>query len=596
MIQQRLAQLREQMAQRNIAVYVVPTADFHDSEYVGAHFKAREFITGFTGSAGTVVITMKEAGLWTDARYFLQAERQLAGTTVTLYKIGEEGVLTVKEYIESTLKEGECIGFDGRVVSGSFGRELKEIADRKKGSLSVDEDLIDLIWTDRPALPKEPVWVLKEQFSGQSTADKIKAVRKVMEEKGVSLHLMTSLYDIAWLLNVRGNDIEYVPVVLSYLALSLDTCIWFVQEEALDIEVKEYLKKNGIAICPYESFYDYVKAIAAEEKILMNSSVVNYRICSSIPDGAEIVDGPDPTVRMKAVKNETELANIKAAHVKDAVAMCKFMYWLKKNVGAIPMTELSVSDYLEELRSQQEGYIELSFETICGYAEHGAIVHYAATLETDAALKPEGLLLVDSGGHYLEGTTDITRTFALGPVTDEMKADFTRVCRSNINLADAKFLYGCSGMNLDIIAREPFWEVDMDYKHGTGHGVGYVLNVHEGPNGFRWKASPERSEGSILEAGMITTDEPGIYLEGKYGIRTENELVCRKGEKNEYGQFMYFENITYVPVDLDALDPEQMSPVERARLNRYHKLVYRTVAPLLNEEERGFLKEYTREI
>jgi Xaa-Pro aminopeptidase len=407
---------------------------------------------------------------------------------------------------------------------------------------------------------------------------------------------MSSLYDIAWLLNVRGGDISYVPVVLSYLAMDKDSCIWFMQEEILNDELKAYLSANGITTRPYDSFYDYVKEIPAGRKVLMNTKVANYRITSSLPAGVTLIDEPDPTEHMKAIKNPVQIENIRKAHEKDAVAMIHFMYWLKTNVGKIPMTELSASDYLEELRRQQEGCLDLSFDTICGYGEHGAIVHYSATKETDIAIEPEGFLLVDSGGHYLEGTTDITRTFALGPVTDEMKSDFTRVCRSNMNLANVRFLHGCTGLNLDIVARAPFWEAELDYKHGTGHGVGYVLNVHEGPNGFRWRQSADRSEGSVLEEGMVTTDEPGIYLEGKYGIRTENELICCKGTKNEYGQFMYFENVTYVPIDLDAIDPEQMTTVEKKYLNDYHKMVFEKMAPYFAGEELEFLKKYTREI
>ncbi len=594
MIQERLAALREEMKKRNIAIYVVPTADFHESEYVGTHFKARTFITGFTGSAGTAVITLMEAGLWTDGRYFVQAAKQLEGTTVTLYRMGEDGVPTINEYIKSTLKEGGCIGFDGRVINGHWGEEFKKIADEKHGSLYVDEDLIDLIWEDRPAMSCEKAWILDEQYSGRSTADKMAAVRAEMDTKGATVHLMSSLYDIAWLLNVRGNDISYVPVVLSYLAMTKDSCIWFLQEEIVDEKLRRYLDENGIQTKPYDSFYDYVKTLA-NETILMNRSVVNYRICNNIADSNQIIDDVDPTTPLKAVKNQVEVDNTRNAHVKDAVAMCKFMYWLKKNVGKIPMTEISASDYLAELRARQEGFLDLSFDTICGYADHGAIVHYAATPESDVALKPEGLLLVDSGGHYLEGTTDITRTFALGPVTDEMKADFTRVCRSNMNLANVRFLHGCTGRNIDIVAREPLWEAGMDYKHGTGHGVGYVLNVHEGPNSFRWQNSAISKE-CVFEEGMITTDEPGIYIEGKYGIRTENELVCRKGEKNEFGQFMYFENITYVPIDLDAIDPDQMTSTEKNRLNSYHENVYRVVSPFLEGEELAWLKQATRAI
>ena len=595
MIQERLAALREEMKKRNIAIYVVPTADFHESEYVGSYFKARKFITGFTGSAGTAVITLTEAGLWTDGRYFVQAAKQLEGTTVTLYKMGMEGVPRVNEYIENTLAEGACLGFDGRVVNGGWGKELEEIVAKKHGSLYVDEDLIDLIWKDRPAMSAEPVRILDMAYTGKSTKEKLADVRAVMKEKGAQLHLMSSLYDIAWLLNVRGNDISYVPVVLSFLALSEDSCTWFVQEQIVTEELKAYLTENGITTQPYESFYDYVKNIHVD-KVLMNKQVANYRICNNIPASVEVLDEKDPTERMKAIKNETEVRNTRNAHVKDAVAMCRFMYWLKKNVGKIPMTEISVSDYLEQLRAEQEGFLDLSFDTICGYADHGAIVHYSATPESDVPLKPEGLLLVDSGGHYLEGTTDITRTFVLGPITDEMKADFTRVCRSNMNLANVRFLHGCTGINLDVIAREPFWEANLDYNHGTGHGVGYILNVHEGPNAFRCQKSAGRSEDSVLEEGMITTDEPGIYIEGKYGIRLENELLCCKGEKNEYGQFMYFENITYVPFDLDAIDPEQMTSVERSRLNEYHAKVYEVVSPYLEGEEKAWLKEATRAI
>ena len=595
-IPERLSALRTEMKKRNIAIYVVPTADFHESEYVGEYFKARKFITGFTGSAGTAVITMTDAGLWTDARYFLQAEKQLEGSTVTLYKMAEEGVPTVTEYVEKTLKEGEIIGFDGRVINSSLGKKFLAIAEKKSGKLYVDEDLVDLVWTDRPEMSKEPVWIFDEQYVGESVESKLSAVRKKMEEKGASIHLMASLYDIAWLLNVRGNDISYVPVVLSYLAITKDSCVWFVQEEVVDDTLAAYLAKNNIATKPYDSFYDFVKGISSDEVVLMNTSVMNYRIVNSIPQNVKVIDEVDPSVLLKSIKNPVQMENIRIAHKKDAVAMIKFMYWLKKNVGKIPMTEISVSDYLESLRREQDGCLDLSFDTICGYAEHGAIVHYSATPESDVPLQAKGLLLVDSGGHYLEGTTDITRTFVLGPITEEEKEDFTRVCRSNINLAAARFLYGCSGMNLDIIAREPFWEVGMDYKHGTGHGVGYVLNVHEGPNGFRWRQSPDRSEGATLEEGMVTTDEPGIYIEGKYGVRTENELICRKGEKNEYGQFMYFENVTYVPIDLDAILPEKMTSVERQRLNDYHKMVYDTMAPYFSGEELEFLKEYTRAI
>ena len=585
MVRERLQKLRAEMAKRNIDIYVVPTADFHESEYVGEHFKARKFITGFTGSAGTAVITMIEAGLWTDGRYFVQAAKQLEGSTIELRKMGEEGVPTVDEYIENTLKEGQCLGFDGRVVNGAWGKKLSEIVAKKNGSMSVDEDLIDLIWEDRPALSKAPVMIFDNKYTGKDIKEKFADVRAKMEENGATVHLISSLYDIAWLLNVRGGDINYVPVVLSYLSITKDACTWFLQEEIITPELKAYLDANDIKTAPYDSFYEYVKNIGADETVMMNTKVVNYRICSNIPKSAKVVDCPDPTVLMKAVKNEVEIDNARKAHLKDAVAMCKFMYWLKTNVGKIPMTELSVSKYLADLRAEQEGFLDLSFETICGYAEHGAIVHYSATPESDKEILPESFLLVDSGGHYLEGTTDITRTFALGEVTDEMKDMFTRVLRSNINLASAKFRQGCCGLNFDILARAPFWDIDMDYNHGTGHGVGNVLNVHEGPNSFHWRAYPGRSSDSEILAGMITTDEPGVYLEGKFGIRTENELVARLGTKNEYGQFMYFENLTYVPVDLDAVDPSQMTDAEKTYLNNYHADIYEKISPYLSADE-----------
>ncbi|MEE1027188.1 MAG: aminopeptidase P family protein [Agathobacter sp.] len=596
MIQQRLACLRNEMQKRNIAVYIVPTSDFHESEYVGEYFKARQFISGFTGSAGVAVITLFEAKLWTDGRYFIQAQKQLEGTTITLMKMGQEGVPTVDEYIENILSEKQVLAFDGRVINGTWGTKLKKIADRKKASVYDKEDLIDIIWNDRPPLAKNPAIIFEQKYAGESTAVKLLKVRDKMKEYDADIHLLSSLTDIAWLLNIRGSDISYVPVVLSYLSISNDECIWFIQEEILTEELEEYLDDFGIKTAPYNSFYEYVSSISSNKKVLMDCSVINYRICNCIPDGVEILDKQGPTVVMKAIKNNKQIDNLRKAHTKDAVAMIKFMYWLKTNIGKDTITEISASDYLSSLRQEQEGFLDLSFDTISGYAEHGAIVHYSATSETDIELKPEGLLLVDSGGHYLEGTTDITRTFALGPLTDEMKADFTRVCRANINLAATQFRYGCSGYNLDIIARQPFWEAGLDFNHGTGHGVGYVLNVHEGPNGFRWRVPQNASEICVLEEGMVTTDEPGIYIEGKYGIRTENELVCRKGIKNEYGQFMYFENLTYVPIDLDAIEPDQMSAVEKDRLNDYHAFVYEKMSPYFDGDELEFLKKYTRAI
>lgn len=596
MIPERLQALRAEMAKRGIDIYVVPTADFHESEYVGEYFKARAFMTGFTGSAGTAVITQTEAGLWTDGRYFVQAERQLAGSGVTLFRMAEEGVPTIDEYLEEKLPECGCLGFDGRVVNSTWGKKLLGIAEKKNGRLYVDEDLVDIIWTNRPELPKTSPFILEEKYAGKSTAAKLADVREKMREAGADTHILTCLYDIAWLLNVRAHDIKCVPVILSYLVMNETDCIWFLQEEVLDDTLKAYLKENQITTRPYQDIYEYVKTIPATAKVLMNESGVNYRIRNSLANGIEVIDQANPTELMRAIKNPVEVDNTRAAHVKDGVAFTKFMYWLKTNIGKIPMTEISASDYLEERRKEQEGFIEISFNTISAYGANAAMMHYSATPESNAELKPEGFLLVDSGGHYYEGTTDITRTMALGPITDEMRLHFTTVCRSNLNLANAKFLYGCCGLNLDILSRGPLWDMNIDYKCGTGHGVGYILNVHEGPNGFRWRIVPERKDSGTLEEGMITTDEPGVYLEGKYGIRTENELVCHKGEKNEYGQFMYFENITYAPIDLDAIDPDEMTGREKKMLNEYHAMVYRVLSPYMTEEENEWLKHYTRAI
>ena len=596
MIPERIQRLRAEMQKRGIDMYVVPTADFHESEYVGAHFKAREYITGFTGSAGTAIVTKDEALLWTDGRYFLQAADQLEGTGVTLCRMGEPGVPKITEYITANLPEGGVLGFDGRVINASLGASFRAIAEKKHASLAVSEDLIGIIWDDRPELSHAPVRILPLEYSGKPMAEKVAAVREEMKKKGADVHLLTSLYDIAWLLNVRGGDIDYVPVVLSYLALTDTECLWFVQDKVLTPELRAYLAENGVETRPYESFYDYAASIPAGKTVLLDKGVCNYRLVSELGEGVKAVQAINPTVFMKAVKNETELKNTVNAHIKDGVAVCKFTYWLKKNIGKIPMTELSASAYLAARRAEQEGFLDLSFETICAYGAHGAVIHYEPTPETDIPLEPHGLLLVDSGGHYLEGTTDITRTYALGPITDAERADFTRTLRSHLNLANARFVYGVTGLNLDVLARGPLWEVGMDYKHGTGHGVGHILNVHEGPNGFRWRESPDRSEGSVLEEGMITTDEPGIYIAGSHGGRIESELLCRRGEKNEYGQFMYFQNLTYAPIDLDAVDVDTLTSTERRQLNEYHAGVYKTIAPLLTEEERTWLREATRAI
>ena len=591
MIPERLTALREEMKRRSIDIYVVPTADFHESEYVGEHFKARKFITGFTGSAGTAVITLKEAGLWTDGRYFVQAEKQLEGSTVTLYRMAEEGVPAVEEFVKDKLPQGGCIGFDGRTVNGAWGEKFAAIAEEKGGSLSVGEDLIDLIWTDRPELSRAPLFILEEKYSGKSTAEKINDVRAKMAEEGADVHILTSLCDIAWLLNIRGGDIQSVPVVLSYLVLTRDQCIWFLQEEVVDDTIRAYLKENHIETRPYDDIYTYVPDIPESAVVLMNKSGVNYRICNELNKNIQVINKPNPTELMKAVKNPVEVDNTRLAHVKDGVAVTKFMYWLKTNIGKIPMTEISASDYLEARRREQENFIDLSFTTISAYGANAAMMHYSATPESNTELKPEGFLLVDSGGHYYEGTTDITRTFVLGPISDEMKQHFTAVCRSNMKLANAKFLYGACGLNLDILARGPLWDMGIDYKCGTGHGVGHFLSVHEGPQSIRMNENPV-----ILQPGMVTSNEPGVYKAGSHGIRTENlTLVCKDGE-GMFGEYLKFETITLCPICKKGIIKEMLTNEEIEWLNNYHQIVYEKLSPNLNEEEKVWLQEATASI
>lgn len=596
MINKRIQMLRQKMAERGITIYVVPTSDFHESEYVGDYFKARKFITGFTGSAGTAVITMDQAGLWTDGRYFIQAAAQLANSEVELFKMGEENVPTVIEFIRDHLVQGGGLGFDGRVINGRLGTELKELAEQKKASFHTSQDLVGMIWEERPAMPMEPVFLLEEQYTGESTTSKIKRVREKMKQSNADVHILTSLDDIAWVLNIRGNDIPHFPVVLSFLAITQTECCLFIHSKVLSESVRMQLEQWGITICDYEAIYSYVAQIEAKKTVWMDCDRVNFNICNQLNSEVKVLNQENPTVRMKAIKNPVELENLRNAHVEDGVAFTKFMYWLKTNVGKIPMTEITASDYLAERRKERKGFLDLSFDTIAAYEANGAMMHYCADPESAAVLEPRGFLLVDSGGHYYQGTTDITRTMALGPITEKQREHFTIVLRSNLNLAAAKFLYGCNGHNLDILSRGPLWELGLDYKCGTGHGVGYLLNVHEAPNGFRWKIVPERKDSAIFEEGMVTTDEPGVYLEGEYGIRTENELVCCKAEKNEYGQFMKFETITYAPIDLDAIDPELLTKREKQLLNDYHHMVYEKLSPYLTEEEQKWLQVYTRAV
>ena len=591
----RLKKLRTIMSEKGIDVYLIPTSDFHESEYVGAHFKCREFLTGFTGSAGTAVVTQKEAGLWTDGRYFVQAARQLEGSGFTLRKMGQEGVPTVNEYLEQAMPQGGVLGFDGRVVNSSLGQELEELLETKQVSFSYEEDLVGGIWENRPSLSAEPVWILDEKYTGKPASQKIEELRKAMKEEHADVHVLTTLDDIVWLLNIRGGDVPHNPVVLSYVVVTETECFLFINEETLDDRLKAYLKGLQVTVKPYDHIYQFVKSFH-RQRVLLERSRVNYAIVNNLDSSNKIIDRMNPTVMAKAVKNPVEIENERLAHIKDGVAVTKFMYWLKKNVGTIPMTEISVSDYLQSLRKEQEGYLEDSFNTISAYGENAAMCHYSATPESNKTIEPKGLYLVDSGGQYYEGTTDITRTIAMGPLTDEEKEHFTLVAMSMLRLGHARFLYGCRGLSLDYAARQPLWERGLNYDHGTGHGVGYLLNVHERPNGIRYKMVLERMDSAVIGEGMICSDEPGLYIEGSHGIRTENLIVSKKAEKNSYGQFMEFEFLTFVPIDLDALDRSLMEKRDIQYLNAYHRQVYEKISPYLTEEERQWLKEATREI
>ena len=596
MIKQRIENIRDLMKEKNIYAYIVPSSDYHQSEYVGDYFKSREFMSGFTGSAGTLIISMDEAGLWTDGRYFIQAENELKDSGIKLFKMGEEGVPTIEEYLLEKLPKNSTLGFDGRVMSVKEGQSLANKLAFKGINIEYKYDLVNDIWEDRCSLPTEKAFLLGVEYSGESFSDKLYRIRAVMKEKKATTHILASLDDIAWLFNIRGRDVKSNPVVLSYAVISIDSVYLFIDKNKIGEDIRSELSKENVQIKGYEEVYEFIKNIDENEVVLIDTSKVNYAIYSNIPSNVQKIEERNPSILFKSIKNEIELKNIRNSHIKDGVAFTKFMYWLKNNIGKIEITEISATQKLEEFRREQDKFIEPSFSTIAAYKDHAAMMHYSATEESNYKLEPRDLFLVDSGGQYFDGTTDITRTIALGPIPENVRKDFTNVVRGMIRLSKAKFLYGCRGYNLDILARGPLWEEGIDYKCGTGHGIGFVLNVHEGPNGFRWKVREDIDDTCILEEGMVTTNEPGVYVENSHGIRIENEIVVRKAEKNEYGQFMDFEVITFAPIDLDAIDESLILKDEKVYLNNYHKQVYDKISPYLNEEEKQWLKTYTREI
>ena len=597
----KIGQLRDRMKELGIDAYLVPTADFHESEYVGEFFKCRHFLTGFNGTAGTAVITMDKAGLWTDGRYFVQAEEQLSGSEIKLYRMGEPEFPTLDEFLEEELPVDGCLGFDGRVVNSELGYGLQNLLQEKNVTINCSKDLVGEIWTSRPAMSCEPIWSLDVKYAGKSTVEKLSDLRDAMKKNKAQIHLMTALDEIAWLFNLRGNDIVNNPVFLSYALITQDEAYLYVQKEAIKEDTKmgkevcAALAEAKVQVKEYAEFLQDVAALK-NEKILLERKKASFAVCESIDASCRIIDEMNPCATMKAVKNATEIENMRRVHLKDGIAVTKFMYWLKHTIGTCDMTEMTAAHKIEELRAEQGNYIEPSFVTIAAYKENAAMCHYHPSDEVCKKLKPEGLLLVDSGGQYLEGTTDITRTYALGPLTEKEKEYYTIVAAAMLKVSTMKFLHGCRGINLDYTIREAFWKRGLDFAHGTGHGVGYLSNVHERPNGLRWKVVPERQDSAVIEPGMICSDEPGLYFAGDFGTRTENLILCVEDEKNEYGQFLKFEFLTKAPIDLEALDTRFMDDADIERLNTYHKDVYETISPYMNEEEKEWLKHVTREI
>ena len=594
MIKDRIRALQDKMKAEQIDYYLIPTADYHNSEYVNDYFKVREYFSGFTGSNGTLVVSQTEAGLWTDGRYFIQAEKELSGTGITLYRMQEEGVPTIKEYLTQHMKDNETLGFDGRVVTASYGTELKKAFGDKKVSFCYEKDLAESLWEERPALLCAPVVVLPEEICGESVSGKLSKIREKMKEKHADAHLLAKLDDLMWVLNIRGGDIECNPVALSYGYVTMTECYFFIQKGAISEALREYADKWNITLKDYNEIEAFLQK-APEANVLLDEKNINYTLYRIVQKKAKIVSDMNPSENLKAVKNPTELKCMEEVYLKDSAALCKFIYWLKKNIGKIPINEYSAAMYMDGLRKEIDGFLDLSFPTICGYKENAAMMHYEATESSYKDLAPEGMLLIDSGGQYMGGTTDVTRTIVLGDISEEVKKHFTAVAVGMLRLTNAAFLYGCTGRNLDILAREALWSLGIDYKCGTGHGIGYILNVHEGPQGIRWRYSEGVRE-AVIEAGMVISNEPGVYIEGSHGIRTENIIVAKNGEKNGDGQFMYFDTLTLVPIDLDAIDVSYMQPIDIERLNDYHEKVYEKISPYLEKEERAWLREATRAI
>lgn len=587
---ERLEALRKVMKQKGIDYYIIPSGDAHQSEYVCEYYMGRAYMSGFTGSAGTLLVGMDKAILWTDGRYFIQALDELKGSGIEMFKMRIPGWPTLTEWLKENSKEGETLAFDGKVFSLSDYKEFKNLEEENKVKTKIDEDLLNEVWEERPSLPKEKAFLHEVKYCGKSAKVKLDEVRKEMKKLGVKNYILASLDDIAWLYNIRGNDVKCNPVVLSYAIVKEDQAYLYIDKSKFTSNMEEDLLKEGITLKEYDEIGEAIREL--EGKTLVDPAKISAYLYECIENKKDIIEGSNITTKLKAIKNETELENLKICQVRDGVAMVRFMKWLKENVGKIEISEISASDKLEEFRSLGELFKGISFGTIAGHKEHGAMMHYSATPESNYVLEQKGFLLIDSGGQYLDGTTDITRTFVLGQLTEEEKKDYTLVLKGHIGLMKAKLLKGTTGSALDIKAREPLWNEGIDYKCGTGHGVGFFLNVHEGPQSI----SPVPNK-VALEPGMILTNEPGVYREGKYGIRTENTMVVvRDTYSEEFGEFYKFDTISLCPIDLAGLDISLLNEDEKAWLNNYHKKVYELLSPYLDEEEKEFLKNETRTI
>lgn len=593
-MKKEIEELQSVMASLGVDAYIITTNDFHGSEYVGDYFKTREFMSGFTGSAGTLVVLSNESYLWTDGRYFIQAEKQLQNTGIKLMRAGEENVPSVVDFLFEKLEENSKVGFDGRMVSRSFMEKLQNTLSKKNIIFSIEDDLVDRIWKNRPDISKEKVWEVKEGFFGEKRSSKIEKIRKNMKKNNADFLVLTALDEIAYLTNLRGGDILYTPVFLGFMLVSEDSCELFAEESAFSEEIIKKLEDDGIRLNEYSQIYDALSKIPDKKRVMIDFDTANCRIIRSVNPYAQIINCESPAVIMKAVKTKSEADNIRQAHIKDGVAVTEFLYWLKNNVCRENITEMMAAVMLEKIRSRQEGYIMQSFAPIVGYAANGAIVHYEPSCDSSAVLMPRGLCLIDTGAHYDGGTTDITRTIPLGPVTEEEKRAYTLVLIGNLRLADAKFKYGVSGTNLDIIAREPLWEHGLDYNHGTGHGVGYILGVHEGPQRIGWQTGEKKP--AVLEEGMIISDEPGFYAEGKFGVRHENLLMVKNSYKNEYGRFMEFETLTMVPFDIDGIDISLLNDKDIELFNAYQQKVFDAISGFFEGEMLEWLRFYCRKI